>query len=121
MGKGQAPLTTTGTARHYNDVIMGAMVSQLTSRTFVYSAVYSGADQRKHQSSAALAFVRGIAGEFPAQRPVTRKMFPFDDVIMGARRVHIFCVCAVNVSEVRDERILSTFNKLNMKSKQFCK
>ena len=45
---------------HYNDVIMGTMASQITSRTIVYSSVYSGADQRKHQSSASLTFVRGI-------------------------------------------------------------
>ena len=49
--------------------IMGAIASQITSLTIVYSTVYSDADQRKHQSSASLAFVRGIhrAGEFPAQ------------------------------------------------------
>ena len=40
---------------HYNDVIMGAMVSQITSITIVYTTVYSGTDQRKHQSSASLA------------------------------------------------------------------
>ena len=45
---------------HYNDVIMGAIASQITSLTIVYSALYSDADQRKHQSSASLAFVRGI-------------------------------------------------------------
>ena len=45
---------------HYNDVIMGTMTSQITSLTIAYSTVYSGADQRKHQSSASLAFVRGI-------------------------------------------------------------
>ena len=45
---------------HYNDVIMGAIASQITSLTIVYSIVYSDADQRKHQSSASLAFVRGI-------------------------------------------------------------
>ena len=45
---------------HYNNVKMGAMASQITSRTTVYSTVYSGADQRKHQRSASLAFVRGI-------------------------------------------------------------
>ena len=44
----------------YNDIIMGAMASQITSLTIVYSTVYSGADQRKHQSSASLAFARGI-------------------------------------------------------------
>ena len=45
---------------HYNDVIMSTMPSQITSLTIVYSAVYSYADQRKHQSSASLAFARGI-------------------------------------------------------------
>ena len=45
---------------HWSDVIMGTMVSQITGLTIVYSTVYSGADQRKHQSSASLAFVRGI-------------------------------------------------------------
>ena len=45
---------------HYNDVIMGAIASQITSLTIVYSTVYSDADQRKHQSSASLAFVWGI-------------------------------------------------------------
>ena len=45
---------------HYIDVIMTMMASQITSLTVVYSIVYSGADQRKHQSSASLAFVRGI-------------------------------------------------------------
>ena len=39
---------------------MGAMASQITRLTIVYSTVYSGADQRKHQTSASLAFVRGI-------------------------------------------------------------
>ena len=46
---------------------MSAMASQIISLTIVYSAVYSGTDQRKHQSSASLAFVR-VTGEFPAQR-----------------------------------------------------
>ena len=46
--------------KHYNDVIMDAMASPIASVTIVYSTVYSGWDQRKHQSSASLAFVRGI-------------------------------------------------------------
>ena len=56
--------------RHYIDAIMTTMASQITSLTVVYSIVYSGADQRKHQSSASLAFVREIigTGEFSAQR-----------------------------------------------------
>ena len=70
---------------HYDDVIMGAITSQITSLTIVYSTVYSHADQRKHQSSASLVFVRGIHRgpmNSPHKWPVTRKMFPFDDVIM---------------------------------------
>ena len=45
---------------HYSDVIIGMMASQITSLTIVYSTSYSGADQRKHESSASLAFVGGI-------------------------------------------------------------
>ena len=63
---------------HYDDVIMTTMASQITSLTIVYSIVYSGADQRKHQSSAPLAFVRGIHGgpvNSPHKWPVTRKYF----------------------------------------------
>ena len=74
---------------HYIDVIMTTMASQITSLTVVYSTVYSDADQRKHQSSASLAIVWGIhrdrsPGPVNSQHkgPVTRKMFPFDDVII---------------------------------------
>ena len=71
---------------HYGDDIMGAMASQITSLAIVYSTVYSDANQRKHQSSASLAFVRGIHRgpmNSPHKWPVTRKMFPFDDVIIA--------------------------------------
>ena len=67
---------------------MGAMASRLTSLTIVYSNVYSGADQRKHQNSVSLAFVRGIYQwpvHSPHKWPVTRKMLPFDDVIMDVK------------------------------------
>ena len=73
------------TNNQYCDVKMGAIPSQITSLTIVYSTVYSDADQRKHQSSAALAFVRGIHRgpvNFLHKWPVTRKIFPFGDVIM---------------------------------------
>ena len=79
---------------HYNDVIMGEIASQITSLTIVYSTVYSDADQRKHQSSASLAFVRGIHRgpvNSPHKRPVTRKMFPFDDVIMHSSICVKYC------------------------------
>ena len=64
---------------------MSTIASQITSLAIVYSTVYSGAGQRKHQSSASLAFVWGIHRgpvNSPHKSPVTRKMFPFDDVIM---------------------------------------
>ena len=70
---------------HYSDVIMSAIASQIIGVLIVYSFVCSGADQRKHQSSAPLAFVRGIhrwPANSPHKGPVTRKMFPFDDVVM---------------------------------------
>ena len=69
---------------HYGDVIMGAIASQITNLTIVYLTVYSDAEQRKHHSSASLAFVWGIhRGQVNSMHkwPVTRKMFPFDDVI----------------------------------------
>ena len=55
---------------HYGDVIMGAIASQITSLTIAYSNVYSDADQRKHQSSASLAFVWGIH-QWPRWIPLT--------------------------------------------------
>ena len=71
---------------------MSTMASQITSITIVYSTVYSGADQtKKHQSLASLAFVWGIHRwpmNSPRKRPVMRKMFPFDDVIMRTHLGH---------------------------------
>ena len=70
---------------NYDDVIMTMLTSQITSLMVVYSIVYLGVNQRKHQSSASLAFVREIHRgpvNFPHKWPVTRKMFPLDDVIM---------------------------------------
>ena len=71
---------------HYTDVIMSAMTSQITSVSTVYTTIFSGTDQRNHQNSASLAFVRGIHRwpvNSPHKEPVTRKMFPFDDIIMS--------------------------------------
>ena len=65
---------------------MGAMASQFISVSIIYSTICSGTDQRKHQSSASLAFVRGIHRwlvNSPHKVPITRKMIPFDDVIMN--------------------------------------
>ena len=76
---------------NYNDVIMSAMASQITGVSNVYSTACSGTDQRKHQSSASLDFVRGIH-RWPVNSlhkgPVKRKcfhlmkIFPCHDVIM---------------------------------------
>ena len=63
---------------HYDDVIMDTIASQITSLTIVYSIVYSGTDQRKHQSSASLAFVRWIHRgpvNSPHKGPVMLKIF----------------------------------------------
>ena len=70
---------------HYSDVIIGAITSQITRVSIVYSTVCSGVDQRKQQSFASLAFVGGIHRwpvNSPHKGPVMRKMFPFDDVTM---------------------------------------
>ena len=76
------------------NVIMSSMASQIIGVSIVYSTVCSGADQGKHQSSVLLAFVWGIHQwpvDSPHKGPVTRKMFPFDDIIM---LIHTFCGCA---------------------------
>ena len=71
---------------HYSDVTMIAMASQITGFSIVYWTVCSGADQWQHQKFTSLAFVREIH-RWPLNSQnkgtVTRKMFPFDDVVMG--------------------------------------
>ena len=71
---------------------MGSMASQITSLTIIYSSVYSGADQRKHQRFSSLAFMRGIHRgpvNYPHKWPVTQKMFLYDDVIMFCGLLYI--------------------------------
>ena len=70
------------------------------------STVYWGADQRNHQSSVSLAFVRGIHRRpvnSPHKWPVTRKMLPFDDVIMLQKRSQVcwvlFCLSDKTLSK----------------------
>ena len=84
---------------------MGTIAPQITSLAIVYSTVYLGADQRKHQSSAPLAFVRGIhrgSVNSPHKWPVTRKMFPFDDVIMnlGDACMHLWMRSSISLLQV---------------------
>ena len=65
---------------HHSDAIMSAMASFIASPMSDYSIVSSSADQRKHQNSTSLAFLRGIHRwpvNSPDKWPVTRKMFPF--------------------------------------------
>ena len=72
-------------AAHYSGVIMIAMASQIIGFSIICSTVCSGADQRKHQSSFSLTLMK-IIHRWPVnyshKEPVTRKMFPFDDVII---------------------------------------
>ena len=107
---------------------MSAMASQIASLTIVYSIVYSGADQRKHESSASLAFVRVIHRSpvnSPHKGPVTRKMFSFDDVIMeeasgcwwplmsfASWHLHIPCWFVSNVLQQNATPMQHPFRKL---------
>ena len=70
---------------HYSDVIMGTMATQITSFTIVYSTFIQTQIKKKYQTSASLAFVRGLHRgpvNSPHKWSETRKMSPFDDVIM---------------------------------------
>ena len=67
---------------------MSVMASQITGVSIVYSTICSGNNQRKHQNSASLAFMRGIHRwpvNSPHKGPVTRKIFPVDDVVIVRR------------------------------------
>ena len=71
--------------QHYSGIIISSMASQITGISVVYSTICSGAHKRKHQSSASLTFVKEIhrwPGTSPHKGPETRKMIPFDEVIM---------------------------------------
>ena len=86
---------------------MGAVASRITSLMIVYSTVYPGADQIKHESSASLAFVRGIYRwpvNSPYTGPVTRKMFPFDDDIMFCLYGFILFNSSMNLTNNRAPR-----------------
>ena len=98
---------------------MGAIASQTTSLTIVYSTVDSDADQREYQSSASLAFVRGIHQgpvNSPHKCPLTRKMFPFDDVIMMP--YHPKNACGFN--KIANNNIKSRFRKKSHKMWYWC-
>ena len=70
---------------HYSDVIIHTMAFQITCVSIICSTVYLGADQRKYKNSVSQAFVRGIHRspmDSTHEGLTTRKMFPFDDIIM---------------------------------------
>ena len=111
---------------------MSALASQITSLTIVYSTLYSVADHWKHQSSASLAFVRGIHRwpvNSPHKGPITRKMFPFDDVIMELLGIQFVTLVPALSQDLHksglfsDRRIPdvnpSLYLKHSIKSKQF--
>ena len=78
---------------------MGRMASQITNLSFVYWTVYSGADKKQKQTNIKAPSHWPLCGEFtgdwwiPHKRPVTRKKFPFDDVIMEM----VYAITAFNV------------------------
>ena len=88
---------------------MFAMAFQITSLTIVFLGVYWGANQRKHQSSASLAFVRGIhrwSVNSPHKGSVTGKMFPFDDVIMNSRPVSVISHIAKMIESLVSKQVI---------------
>ena len=91
---------------------MSAMASQIAGVSIVCSTVCSGTDQRKQQSFASLVFVRGIhwwSADSPHKGPVTRKIFPLDDVIMDYScgqpvEIHgIFCMFNKNSFKIKSK------------------
>ena len=91
---------------------MGTIASQIISLMILYSTVYSDANQRKYQSSASLAFVWGIHRSpvnSPHRWPVTRKLFPFDDVIMRGNTRHTGDNVVLLVS--KSFSLINIFNK----------
>ena len=84
----RSPCTFYHNILHYNDVIMSAMASQITSLMIVYSIVYS---RRRSKKTSKLRVTGPL---WPNDKwPVTRKMFPFDDVIMWIKTIHLAPTC----------------------------
>ena len=99
---------------------MGAIVSQITGVSIVYLTVCSGVDQRKHQSSATLAFAGGIHRwpvNSPHKRPVTRKTFPFDDVIILV--IYIYIEVADTQSETVSRATIDSRLSTSLRWKHF--
>ena len=102
---------------HYDDVIMSAIASQITSLKIVYSTIYSDVDQRKTSKIRVTGLCVGnspVTGEFPAQMASNWKMFPFDDVIM--RRL----VRPVVGNWAENSKFIATLNQLRKLWKFVC-
>ena len=98
---------------YYNDVIMRAMASQITSFTIVYySSVYTGADKKKQSELRVTDICVGNSPcpvNSPHKGPVTRKMFPFDDVTMLNRSAIWRCCFILLYITKLDTESLSKF------------
>ena len=69
---------------NYSDVIISAMASKITGVSVVYSNVCSGSDPGKNQE---LCITGLCEWNSPVTGPVTRSMFPFDNITMQQRQV----------------------------------
>ena len=103
---------------HYSDVIMGVKASQINDFSIVYSTVCSGADCRKHQSSASLIFMRGIHRwpvNSPHKGPVTQKMFLFDVIMKQDKtKTWYFCIFFNRFSILRRRWYVKSFSLENI-------
>ena len=96
---------------------MGTISSQITSLTIVFWTVYLDTDQRKHQSSASLAFVRGIHRRpvnSPHKWPVTQRMFPFDEVIMFIKMLVILWISHSYLTDVTTAQLWWLLSNINV-------
>ena len=105
---------------HYNDVIMTTMASQITSLTIVYSIVYSDKDQRKHLSSASLAFMWGIVWRLASPNHHQQWQWPcgINDWLPSMRKVfNLLCHVSV-VKLIYFECVLFHITVLSITKKQ---
>ena len=94
---------------HYSNDIMGAMASQIIKFTVVYTTIYSGADQRKHQSSASLAFMWRIHRwpmSSPHKGPVIQK------IIMKYDNDIIACLIKLNTNQLDQSMMQQNYTHL---------
>ena len=101
---------------------MSANASQITDFSIVYSTVCSGADQRKHQSSALLVFEKGLHPwpvNAPHTDPVILKMFPFDDVSVRSDKPDLQCIIALTSIAIWMKSFIIQCLAITFSEKQF--